>query len=146
MGRRRITALRKGRGRALHLLRRIAAWLAVFALLVQVAVPELAMAAQDAAAASATRHAGHHHHPGSVPDASNPRPDDRPSPAHDHGAFCPFCIAQAAHGLVPVPAAGIPLPVALGPAAPPPADTGIVPERHFLSCLHCRAPPRLSRI
>lgn len=125
-----------GRARLRHAL---AGWLAVLALLVQVAVPDFAMAARARAglpagfltAATAAGHCGpgqghHGGHPGGQ--------------AMDHDGLCAFCLALATHGLVPTAAAPPPPPV-FALVASPPASPGMRPADHFLTCVKPRAPP-----
>lgn len=128
------------RGRLRHVL---AGWLAVLALLVQVAVPDLAMAARAQAglpagfltAATADGQCG--------PGLQRPweHPGEHPGgQAMDHGGLCAFCLALATHGLVPVAAAPPPR-VVFPSEASPPASPGMRPADHFLTCLKPRAPP-----
>ncbi|WP_372394709.1 DUF2946 family protein [Azospirillum sp. HJ39] len=131
-------------GRLRHAL---AGWLAVLALLVQVAVPDLAMAARAQAglpagfltAATAAGHCGpdqeqhggqHGGHPGEHPGGQG----------MDHGSLCAFCLALATHGLVPIAAAPPPRAVFASEASPP-ASPGMRPADHFLTCVKPRAPP-----
>ncbi len=123
-------------GRLRHAL---AGWLAVLALLVQVAVPDFAMAARAQAglpagfltAATTPEHCG--------PDQGHPR-EHPGGQAMDHDGLCAFCLALATHGLAPIAAAPPPRTVFASEASPP-ASPGLRPADHFLSCVKPRAPP-----
>jgi len=129
--------------------RALVGWLAVLALLVQVTVPDLAMAARAQAglpagfltAPTADDHCG------TLPsDAQDSGENDGGAhdgtghPVRDHDGLCAFCLALGTHGLLPGstfvrPQAVHRIPVAAQVAA------GIRPNDHFLTCLNPRAPP-----
>ncbi len=101
-------------------------WLASLGLLIQLCVPDIAMA--DLGHGDADLCLGHH---------VSGIPSKPPQPGHPPP--CPFCLAQAALALGPVPGPILfaPRPVALDPAWP----AGIVPALLFLTQARSRAPP-----
>nr|WP_222531890.1 DUF2946 family protein [Azospirillum sp. 412522] len=132
-------------------------WLAILALLIQVAVPDLAMAARARlpagilAAATEADHCGaplqeaqagwEHDAPRSVAGDGAPADHERPAaPAMEHDGLCAFCLALGVHGLVPVTTAVRPKAVFRMEFAAP-ASTVVRPADHFLTCLNPRAPP-----
>jgi len=114
---------------------RLLACLAIYALLIQSIVPELAMAAREAMARQAVATEtlqGHGSH--------SPKEPER-TPAHDRHNLCPFCFVQAIQ-ILPSASGGV--------VTPPPAfscdrlairSSAPVVVRQFLTCLHPRAPP-----
>src|SRR4051794_32520883 len=86
--RRRAPAERRG------LLRLAVSWLAVLAIVAQAVLFEFAMTPRPAAAEPS---AASHCHPSPAPQ------DDRQHPGHQHGKYCPFCIARACHQLASLP-------------------------------------------
>lgn len=138
--------------------RMLVGWLAVLALLIQVAVPDLAMAARARAglpagfltAAAEAEHCGsplHEARAGWEHDASQAVLDDgapdreRPAPpAMEHEGLCAFCLALGIHGLVPATSDGRPRAVFRMEVAAP-AGAAVRPSDHFLTCLNPRAPP-----
>jgi hypothetical protein len=124
-------------------------WLAVLALLFQVAVPDLAMAARARAglpagfltAATAADHCGTtpsdaqtaEEHDGGGHDGSG-------HPVMEHDGLCAFCLALGAHGLTPDSVA-VRLPSVFRMEVATPAGPVIRPADHFLTCLNPRAPP-----
>lgn len=129
--------------------RSLVGWIAVLALLIQVAVPDLAMAAR----AQAGMPAGFltaptsADHCGTIPsDAQKSGEDDggphdgSGHPVMDHDGLCAFCLALGTHGLLPGSAVVRPQAVLCMPVAAP-AAAGVRPADHFLTCLNPRAPP-----
>jgi hypothetical protein len=114
---------------------RLLACLAIYALLIQSIVPELAMAAREAMARQAVATEtlqGHGSH--------SPKEPER-TPAHDRHNLCPFCFVQAIQ-VLPAASAGVvtPSPVfsfhrlVIRSSAP-------VVVQQFLTCRYPRAPP-----
>jgi hypothetical protein len=111
------------------------ACLAIYALLIQSIVPELAMAAREAMARQAVAtetFQGHGSH--------SPKEPER-TPAHDRHNLCPFCFVQAIQ-ILPSASGGV--------VTPPPVfscdrlairSSAPVVVRQFLTCLHPRTPP-----
>jgi hypothetical protein len=117
---------------------RLTAWLGVFGLLIQTAVPDLAMASRNIVPAELDLHVanvvGHFSFDSDQGAPSKPV-------THDHASVCPFCLVQAAPLLPPAPAAG-PRTVSLTGTLPAlPAEMGALAALHFLSCVRSRAPP-----
>ncbi|PWC37712.1 hypothetical protein TSO352_09380 [Azospirillum sp. TSO35-2] len=134
--------------------RALVGWIAVLALLVQVAVPDLAMAARARAGLPAgvltalaesdhCRPAEDGGPPAGVHRADGPGRPGGDSPGHegaDHGALCAFCLALGTHGLSPGSVVVPPRPV-VHAAAPAAAERSVRPIDQFLTCLNPRAPP-----
>ncbi|MFS2012073.1 DUF2946 family protein [Azospirillum sp. CT11-132] len=124
-------------------------WLAVLALLIQVSVPDLAMAARARAglpagfltAATETDHCGSTPSDAQVGGEHDGRADDGSGhPVMEHDGLCAFCLALGIHGLVPATAAVRPRAVFPREVAAP-AGAVVRPADHFLTCLNPRAPP-----
>lgn len=134
--------------------RALVGWLAVLALLIQVAVPDLAMAARAQAglpagfltAPTTADHCGTL--PSDAQDSEGLAGGDRNGgdhdgsshPVMDHDSLCAFCLALGTQGLLPG-SAFIRLQSAPCTAVAAPVATGIRPDDHFLTCLTPRAPP-----
>ncbi|WP_376963160.1 DUF2946 family protein [Azospirillum sp. A26] len=128
--------------------------IAVLALLIQVAVPDLAMAARAQAglpagfltAPTAADHCGTL--PSDAQDSEGLAGGDQGGGTHDgsghpvmdHDSLCAFCLVLGIHGLLPGSAVVRPQAVHRVPVAAPVA-AGIRPDDHFLTCLNPRAPP-----
>lgn len=124
-------------------------WLAVLALLIQVAVPDLAMAARARAglpagfltAATETDHCGTTPSDAQAGGEHDGRGHDGSGhPVMDHDSLCAFCLVLGIHGLVPATATVRPRAVFRMEVASP-AGAGVRPADHFLTCLNPRAPP-----
>lgn len=117
---------------------RLTAWLGVFALLIQIAVPDLAMASRNIVPVDLDFRpdnvAGHPSHD------SDPGAPSKPV-THDHAGLCPFCVVQAAPLLPPAPNAGARSASLTGILPSLPAKMGAPAAMHFLSCVRSRAPP-----
>lgn len=132
----------------------LAGWLAVLALLIQVAVPDLAMAARARAglpagfltAATAADHCGTNPSEEQAGGEHDDRgSDDSGHPVMDHDGLCAFCLALGIHGLVPATATARPQADFRIEVAGP-AGACVRPADHFLTCLNPRAPPAVTAI
>ena len=112
------------------------AWLAVFAVLAQAVLSDLAMAARETAEAQARTAAAHRHAHDKAPGQGREAP-----PGHRHQEDCPFCVARATHQ-APAPPDGFavpaPLPVA---AARPTLPRARVRARCRPARFRSRSPP-----
>lgn len=139
--------------------RRVLAWLAILAILVQTIVPDFAMAARAAgyrignAVEAAAAHDCHQESgepelgAGSgmqMPTGAAHSPQ-APAGGDDHGAVCPFCLALGTHGLITEPGGKLPVP-AFHYAVAQPQEAGVRPRLLFLTCLHPRAPPGTAQV
>lgn len=122
--------------------RRLATWLAVLAVVVQVVLFELAMAARDAAAADPTALTVHEVCGEHAVPAGDPRAPHR-QPTHDHRRDCPFCIARAVDPvLAALPGPDLPPPRPAGRDAPPARARARVRAIHRPGRFRSRSPPR----
>ncbi|MGF7208277.1 hypothetical protein GGE65_002862 [Skermanella aerolata] len=133
---------------------RLLAFMAICTLLIQAIVPELAMAAREAAAQQksaigisvAGMHQDHGGHEHGAAEKSPEKPEkDQPS-SHDRHELCPFCFVKSIQVLPSMSGAQ---------ALPTPDFFNVYPITNaampfvllqFLCCLHPRAPPLEVRV